>query len=91
MAPGISFRRFDDQSRIGARQLRHIEFELGMSEVAGLRGELCCFRGAIHARNHGRATHSLVGFISNSNLQHGAFAGEPGLGVEQFERENSGR
>jgi hypothetical protein len=60
-----------------------------MSEVAGLRGELRLFRGAIHARSHGRAAHGLVGFISNGDLQHGAFAGEPGLGIEQFERENS--
>src|SRR5207245_1712854 len=89
MPPSISFRCFDDQSRFGTCKARHIKLELGMSEVAGFGGKLGGLSSAIHAGNHSSVAHCLVRFISNRNLQEGAFAGEPGLGIEQFQGENS--
>ncbi len=51
---------FDDQSRLGARQPRHIEFELGVTEVAGFGGKLCHLPRALHACAHGSAADRLM-------------------------------
>jgi len=41
-----------------------------------------------HPRGNLSAFDSLVGLVSNGDLQQGAFAGEPGLGIDQFQEEN---
>ncbi len=82
--------RFDDQRRIGASQPRHVEFELGLAKVAGLDGKLRRLGSALDAGSHGSAAYGLVSFIANGDLQQGALAGEPSLGVDQLEKKNLG-
>lgn len=81
---GVCFRSFNDQCRLGARQARHFKFELSVPERTRFGEQLQRLGSTIHPRRHLSAFDRVVGLIPNRDLQHGMFAGEPGLGVEQF-------
>ena len=79
---------FDDQRAIGeglGAEMRHVEADVRVPAGIGFGEELVGFGFAGDGGGDFCGGHRLFGVIEDADMQRGAFSGEPGLRVDQFD------